>query len=444
MENDFNNFIKLHNLTNNSEKILVGLSGGRDSIFMASLFLKFNYKIAIAHCNFSLRGNESDNEQKFVENFAKNNDVQFFTTKFNTKKYAEEKNISIQMAARELRYNWFEKIRLDYNFNKIAIAHNKNDSIETFFINLIRGTGIKGLTGIKPINGNIIRPILFADRNYITNFLVNNNILWKDDSSNTSDKYLRNNIRLNIIPKFEEIAPDFISKMEQNIELLSSINDIYEQEIKRTKDKILLHKNGSIFIDIELLTKLKPLKPYLYEFIKNFNFSTEQTDEVLEIINSISGKQIISKTHRLIKDRNNLIITELNTAKLNDEFEISEGILEIKYPIKLQLDLLNNKNTTIIKTKNTANLNYEKLIFPLKLRHWIDGDKFMPFGMNKFKKLSNYFSDNKFSILDKENTWVLTDNENNIIWIVNNRIDNRFKITEKTEKILQISYFNNK
>ena len=436
----FNNYINNNKLTNKDERILIGLSGGRDSVFMTTMFQLSGYNIAIAHCNFNLRGKEANNEQKFVESYAKQNSLEFYTINFNTKEYAAKKGISIQMAARDLRYNWFEKIRIENNFDKIAIAHNKNDSVETFLINLTRGTGIKGLTGIKAINGNIIRPILFAKRTEITNYLKQKNISWKDDSSNDSDKYTRNNIRHNIIPEFEEMNKDFISTMFNNIEKLDSVYKIYNKEIDYKRKKILIRQTDKILINIEILKKLSPLNTYLYEFIKEFNFSPEQVKDIIEIIDSIPGKQVISQSHRIIKDRNYLIISETNKNINKPEFIIKTGTIEIKVPLHLHFDMFNNSNYTIPKTNNIASLDYDKVNFPLKLRKWVKGDKFKPFGMNNFKKLSDFFTDNKFSVIDKENTWILTDNDNNIIWIVNNRTDNRYRISDKTTKILQISY----
>jgi len=437
----FNNYIKNNNLTNKNERILIGLSGGRDSIFMTTLFKNSNYNIAIAHCNFNLRGEEADNEQKFVENYAKQNSIEFFTTSFDTEKYASEKGISIQMAARELRYNWFEQIKIENNFDKIAIAHNKNDSVETFLINLTRGTGIKGLTGIKPINGNIIRPILFVERNEITNYLTENNISWKDDSSNNSDKYSRNNIRHNIIPEFEKMNSDFISTMSKNIEKLDSVYKVYNKEINFKRNKILIRQTDKTLINIEILKKLNPLKTYLFEFVKEFNFSPEQVHDIVEIIHSSSGKQVKSNTHRIIKDRDYLIITEINKPSIQQGFIIDKGTIEIKVPLHIHIDMFNNSNYKIPTNKNIACFDLATLNYPLKLRKWENGDKFKPFGMNNFKKLSDYFSDNKFSIVDKEKVWILTDNNNNIIWIVNNRTDNRYKITKETEKIIQFTFF---
>jgi len=437
----FNKYISSNNLTNKNEKILIGLSGGRDSIFLTTLFKLSGYNISVAHCNFNLRGEESYKEQTFVEAFAKQNSLEFFTVNFNTKKYATKKAISIQMAARELRYNWFEKIRKEKNFDKIAIAHNKNDSVETFLINLTRGTGIKGLTGIKPKNGNIIRPILFVERNEITKYLNNNNIAWKDDSSNKLDKYTRNNIRHNIIPEFEQINSDFISTMQKNIERLDSVYKIYNNEINLKRKKILIKQTDKTLINIDILNNIAPLNTYLFEFLKEFNFTPEQIPEIIDITNSISGKQVISPTHRIIKDRDYLIISEINIIQKNQEFIIAKGAIEINVPIHIHIDMFNKKNYNIPKQKNIASFDYNKLKFPLKLRKWENGDKFKPLGMTNYKKLSDYFINNKFSIIDKEKTWLLTNCNNNIIWIINNRIDNRFKISENTDKIIQFTYF---
>ena len=438
MKNRFLEYIKTNNLADKSDKILIGVSGGRDSVFMAEMFIRTGFDIEIAHTNFSLRGEESDSEEKFVKEYAKKHNLKFHSIKFDTKAYAQENKISIQMAARQLRYSWFDELIEEHNFASIAVAHNRNDTVETFFINLIRGTGIKGLKGISNKKGNVIRPILFADRKDITAYLQKNNIAWKDDSSNDSDKYQRNFIRHNIIPKFEELDQDFVSRMQTNMKALSSINAVYENEVKHRKQKVFVNQLDKILVNIEMLKKLNPLDTYLFEFIREYDFSYEQVLELIDILDSSSGKQILSKTHRIVKDREFLIITNL-TQKNEEEYIIQKGMIHLKAPLHLHFEIFNNVNFKIPKDKNIASLDCQKLEFPLKLRRWKKGDSFMPLGMNNFKKLSKFFIDEKFSIVDKENTWILTTANNNIIWIVGHRIDNRFIIDEKTEKVYSIS-----
>ena len=438
MKNKFLKYIEKNKLAEKSEKILVGVSGGRDSIFMAEMFIKTGFDITIAHTNFSLRGEESDKEEVFVKDYAAKNNLQFHSIKFDTKAYASENKISIQMAARQLRYSWFDELIEENNYTKVAIAHNRNDTVETFFINLMRGTGIKGLKGISNKKGNIIRPVLWADRKDITKYLEDNNIKWKDDSSNDSDKYQRNFIRHNIIPKIEEIEPDFVSRMQANMRALTKINKVYENEVKHRKSKIFVRQLDKILVNIDMLKKLDPLDTYLFEFIREYDYSYEQVLELIDMLDSSSGKQILSKSHRIVKDRDFLIITNL-TAKNEEEYIIQKGMIHMKAPLHIHFDILNNINFEVPKNKEIASFDCHKLEFPLKLRKWKNGDTFMPLGMKNFKKLSKFFIDEKFSLVDKENTWILTTANDNIIWVVGHRIDNRFIIDDRTEKIFSIS-----
>ncbi len=438
MENRFLQYIEDNKLAEKSDNILIGVSGGRDSVFMAEMFIRTGFNITIAHTNFGLRGKESDSEEVFVKEYAAKHKLQCHSIKFDTTAYASENKISIQMAARRLRYSWFDELIEEHNYTKVAVAHNRNDTVETFFINLMRGTGIKGLKGISNKKGNVIRPVLFADRLEITKYLEANNIKWKDDSSNDSDKYQRNFIRHNIIPKIEEIEPDFISRMQANMRALTKINTVYENEVKYRKSKIFIHQLDKILVNIEMLKKLHPLDTYLFEFIREYDYSYEQVLELIDMLDSSSGKQILSKSHRIVKDRDFLIITNL-TAKNEEEYVIQKGITHMKAPLHMHFDILNNINFEVPKDKKIACFDCQKLEFPLKLRKWKNGDSFMPLGMKNFKKLSKFFIDEKFSLVDKENTWILTTANNNIIWVVGNRIDNRFIIDDRTQKIFSIS-----
>lgn len=438
MKNKFLKYIKENKLADKTDKLLIGVSGGRDSIFMAEMFINTGFNISIAHTNFSLRGEESDLEEKFVKEYALKKGLMFYSTKFDTQSYATKNKISIQMAARQLRYSWFDKLIEENNYSKVAVAHNRNDTVETFFINLMRGTGIKGLKGISNKKKNVIRPVLFADRSEITSYLQENKIKWKDDSSNDSDKYQRNFIRHNIIPKIEEIEPNFTDRMQANMRALTKINTVYENEVKHRKSKIFVEQLDKILVNIDLLKQLDPLDTYLFEFIREYDFSYEQVLELIDMLDSSSGKQILSKSHRIVKDRDFLIITNL-TAKNEEEYIIQKGMIHMKAPLHIHFDILNNINFEVPKNKEIACFDYQKLEFPLKLRRWKTGDSFMPLGMKNFKKISKFFIDEKFSLIDKENTWILTTANDNILWVVGHRIDNRFKIDDRTEKILSIS-----
>ncbi len=440
MQKDFQQFINSNNLCSNKNRLLLGISGGIDSICMFHLFRQLEFPIGIAHCNFQLRGSESDQDEEFVRNLANQYDIPFFTIRFNTKEFAESNGISIQMAARDLRYNWFEEIREDHNYDFITIAHNRDDVIETFLINLTRGSGIKGLTGIKPKSGNIIRPLLYASRNEIIEYIDKHNLKYREDSSNSSVKYSRNLIRHEIIPLFEKINSGFRERVIENISKLKDTETIYNASIDNAKNSILRNENQKMLISLEKLNQLNPISSFLYEILKPYGFSGTQTHDIIDSLEGISGKQFLSVTHRLIKDRNDLIIEEIHQIH-NKIYYIDQDTENITSPINLNITKQElNDEFEITKSKDIGLFDLDKIEFPLILRKWKKGDYFMPLGMSNLKKLSDFFIDNKLSLIDKENTWIL-ENCNKIIWIIGQRIDERFKISDKTSNILKIETF---
>lgn len=437
MIDDFQKYITVHNLCLKNDKLLLGISGGIDSIVMMHLFRMSGYKIALAHCNFQLRGEESDNDEAFVQALAENYQLPIHTTRFNTQEIAEKEGISIQMAARDLRYEWFDELRQKHSYNYIAIAHNKNDLIETFLINLARGTGIKGLTGIKEKSGTIIRPLLFASRKMIDGFCHENNFEYREDSSNKTTKYSRNLIRHEIIPTFETINPSFIDTMTENINKLKNTEKIYFQTIQKTQDEITDEQDKKIYFSIEKIKKLEPVETFLFEFLAPYGFSSSQIIDIIATLDGISGKQFFSATHRLTKDRAHLILEEISLTQPKPFF-IEDTNGQIEYPILLNLAKLDKTtNFEMNRQKNIAQLDYHKLEFPLTIRKWNKGDYFMPLGMKNLKKVSDFFIDQKISIPDKEKIWII-ESGNKIAWIVGLRIDERFKITENTTQIFQL------
>jgi tRNA(Ile)-lysidine synthase len=424
-------------LINSNDKVLLTVSGGIDSMTLVELFAESGVGFAIAHCNFQLRGEESDGDQQFVEKYAKEHRIDCFTIKFNTKTYAKEKKLSIQMAARELRYNWFEKIAGENGFSKIATAHNLNDVVETFFINISRGTGIKGLTGIKPVNGNIIRPLLFATRKEIENYALSKGITWREDSSNSQTKYLRNAIRHNIIPQFEQLNPSFLQSVLHATQILNEVNQVFSDRIENIKNIIVRYENDLIYFNIGQLKNLNISAELFFEIISEYGFSFDVAEKILKNLNSQPGQCYFAQEYKIVKDRNELILQK-NLQSDSEEFLITEQTDTDELPIKLKLEkIFRSDNFLIRKERNIASFDYTKLKFPLKLRRWKEGDFFYPFGMDGRKKISDYFTDHKFSLIDKENAWLLLCGED-IIWIVNHRADNRYRITEKTKEILQI------
>ncbi|MDY6801215.1 MAG: tRNA lysidine(34) synthetase TilS [Bacteroidota bacterium] len=437
MIDDFQKYITINNLCLKDDTLLLGVSGGIDSVVMMHLFRMSGYNIALAHCNFQLRGQESDNDEDFVKALAENYQLPIHTIRFNTHEIAEKEGISIQMAARDLRYEWFEELRVKHHYNYIAIAHNKNDLAETFLINLARGTGIKGLTGIKEKSGAIIRPLLFASRKLIDDFCKSNNFEYREDSSNETTKYSRNLIRHEIIPAFETINPSFIDTIAENISKLKNTEKIYYNTIKKVLTEIADEQDKKTYFEIDKIKKLEPVETYLFEFLSPYGFSITQINDIITSFDGISGKQFFSPTHRLIKDRINLILEEISLAQPKPFF-IEESTKQTAYPIQLNLEKIEKTEDFQINTqKNIAQLDFHKLEFPLTIRKWNKGDYFMPLGMQNLKKLSDFFIDQKIPIPEKEKVWIL-ESGNKIAWIVGLRIDERFKITENTTQIFQL------
>ncbi len=398
------------------------------------LLLNSGYNVSIAHCNFRLRGKESDDDANFVKNIAVNYSVPCFIESFETWEYARARKISVQMAARELRYEWLEQIRTEHNYSNIAIAHNCDDNVETLIMNLVRGTGIKGLAGIPVKNGNVIRPLLFAKREEISGYAKLNKIEFREDSSNSNIKYRRNYIRHKIIPLLNRLNPAFIESTGQMIENFKLVKNIYISEINRIEKEsvqILPHETR---INIDRLKKDPYSGLFMHEFLSVPGFSPGIISQILKSFDAEPGKLFFSSTHRLIKDRKFFILTSRDPG-IELKHYIDEDTLEIFQPLNMQFELIeNNKSFNIPKDSAIACLDYHLLHFPLVLRKWQAGDYFQPFGMDGLKKLSDFFIDNKLSLLDKENTWIMTSG-NKIVWVVGYRIDGRFKISSGTSQI---------
>ncbi|SEG48264.1 tRNA lysidine(34) synthetase TilS [Flavobacterium urumqiense] len=417
----------------NGKKLLLATSGGLDSMVMADLFHKLNYEIAIAHCNFQLREMESFEDQNFVQEYANTNSTPLFLTQFDTKAFAEDYKLSTQIAARELRYNWFYELLETENYDYILTAHHADDNLETFLINLSRGTGLEGLTGIPEKNENIIRPLLLFSRQEIENYAKENNIKWREDSSNASDKYLRNKIRHHLVPILKALNPNFITSFQKTQTYLQEAQDMVEDASIIVYQQVAKQEGDDIHFDLNQLRKLPNYKSYLYQWLHEFGFSA--WEDIYDLVESQSGKQVFSLEFRLIKDRNSLILSPINLITEKEEFLIEENQKEVKIPLNLSFckvtDISLVSNTTIFVAT-------DKLQFPLVLRHWNEGDVFQPFGMGgKSKKVSKLFKDEKLSLIDKENAWLLCSN-NEIVWVIGIRQDERFRIENKAENILKI------
>ncbi|HEV2832316.1 MAG TPA: tRNA lysidine(34) synthetase TilS [Hanamia sp.] len=440
----FIDYNKEQHLIQKNDHLLLAVSGGVDSVVLCELCKQANFHFEIAHCNFQLRGEESERDEKFARSLAKKYDVKIFVKKFNTKEYAAENKVSIQVAARELRYKWFEEVAgSEYqvagsgNEPWIVTAHHANDNIETLLMNFFKGTGIKGLQGILPRQGNIIRPLLFAKKEEILQFARENNLSFVEDSSNSSDKYTRNYFRHQLIPAIQKVFPQVQENLLNNIDRYREIEVLYSQSVALHKKKLLEIKGNEVHIPVLKLLKVEPLKTILYEIIKDYGFTAHQTEEAVSLLKSESGKYISSATHKIIKNRNWLIIAPVNTLEAN-HILINENDKEIDFEDgKLRIKNYDLKMEKLPSSDFIATLDAAHVIFPLLLRKWKQGDYFYPLGMHHKKKLSKFFIDKKLSIADKEKVWII-ESDKKIIWIVGRRIDDRFKITDKTKKILSI------
>lgn len=414
------------------KRLLLAVSGGIDSMVLVDLFTKLDFEISIAHCNFQLRGEESNQDEFFVKYKIQNAKHKIFIQKFETQKYAGKNKLSIQQAARELRYNWFHELLEKEGFDYLLTAHHLDDSLETFLINFTRGTGIEGLTGIPQTNEKTIRPLLIFSREEIENYAQKNNIDWREDSSNASDKYFRNKIRHHVVPILKELNPSLLNSFQNTIQNLSETNSLAQDASQLQFEKITFQKNEDIYFDIHHLKALSNYKFYLYEWLKPYGFF--DWTAINDLVNNQSGKQVFSESHRLVKDRNQLILSRINNPN-QEVILIHEEQKFIDNPIFLSFC---NQSYISSPTKSSIFVDKEKLKFPLVLRKWKEGDYFYPSGMQGKKKISKYFKDEKFSLIDKENTWLLC-SENEIIWIVNHRTDKRFIATKNTNKILNIT-----
>jgi tRNA(Ile)-lysidine synthase len=449
--------IRNENLFQRNDRLLLAVSGGVDSVGLCELCSQAGFNFDIAHCNFQLRGEESERDEAFVQSLGDIYSAKVFIKKFDTEKYAEERKISIQVGARELRYEWFEELITTIADDQqlttgkeystfLLTAHHANDNIETLLMNFFKGTGIKGLQGILPKQRKIIRPLLFAKKEEMLSFAGENNLLFVDDSSNISDKYTRNYFRNQLIPSIQKVFPEVEENLLNNIEKFRDTKILYQQAIHLHKKKLLEYKGNEIYIPVLKLLKAEPLKTIIYEIIKEYGFTAHQTDEVIHLLKSESGKYISSSAHRIIKDRKWIIISPHNTREAfnividkNDKNIVFEnGQLEIKEFEKTDI-LLSSENSI-------AMLDAEAIIFPLLLRKWKQGDYFYPLGMQNLpagrpgkKKLSRFFIDQKMSLAEKEKVWVIESNKR-IIWIVDKRIDDRFKVTARTTNILKILF----
>jgi len=442
MLGQFKQYISSFRLFSAEEPVLLAISGGVDSMVMAELFHRAGLNFAIAHCNFNLRGSESNQDEAFVTSMAETYKVRFFVRQFKTREYAGFNKMSVQMAARTLRYEWFDELVQAEGFKAVATAHHLDDQIETFFINVLRGTGIGGLHGILPNRTRIVHPMMFAFRRQIEEFAGDEAISYREDSSNRSSKYVRNKIRHDLVPLLGEINPEFRKTITSTIDRMRETEMLLHNHLGAVWNKSGTFGKDFATLKISELLNLRPLEVYMYELLQPFNFNRSVTDEVAAGLEDISGKQYFSQTHRLVKDRELLLITALGPVGVPPagEIAIDEENPELKKPIQLRFTYIeNHPGLAVSKSGNIAMLDVSGIEWPLRLRKWKEGDTFVPYGMNSHKKLSDFFIDNKFSIVEKENAWLLISG-NEIAWLVGHRIGNAFRIKNETKRILKIEW----
>ena len=414
------------------KKLLLAVSGGIDSMVLVYLLHELKYNFAVAHCNFQLRNTESNDDESFVISECEKLKVPFFTLKFDTKKFAEDYKLSIQLAARKLRYDWFYEILEKENYNYILTAHHLDDSLETFLINFTRGTGLEGLTGIPLQNVKIIRPLLSFSRKEIEDFAIENKIKWREDSSNASDKYLRNKLRHDVIPTLKELQPNLLSSFEKTIENLQQAQSLVEDASKLVYKIVVEEQDNFLKINLKELLKLPNYTAYLYKWLKDFGFTAWA--DIADLVKAQSGKQIFSERHILLKDRDYLILSFKQKNSENETFFIEKNQNVVNFPLKLDF----SRVTAISNVSNTCIfVDEDKIQFPLMLRKWCEGDYFYPLGMKGKKKLSKYFKDEKLSLIEKSQVWLLCSNYQ-IIWVIGKRQDERFKVETNTNNIVQI------
>lgn len=419
-KNKVANYIEEKALICPGQKVLVALSGGADSVALLCVLIQLGYQCEAVHCNFHLRGDESIRDEVFVRKLCESRNVSLHVTHFETEKYAQRNGISIEMAARKLRYDWFDEMRDLTASDVVAVAHHLDDSVETYLLNLSRGTGINGLKGIVAKNGYIVRPLLDTTRKEILEYLSMIQQSYVVDSTNLQDIYVRNKIRLDIIPLFEEINPSFCQTVAETSKRLQEVSLVYRAAIQESLQRV---KTSEFSVSISRLLKEPSPACLLYEWLSPYGFNSPQIKDVFLSLSGESGKLFLSKNWKLLRDRKELLLRSSTEEKLLCSLSTQLKDVDSLYEIK--------------RSKKVACVDADKLVFPLTMRRWKSGDRFIPYGMKEFKKVRDYLRDRKFSLFEKEEQMVVLSGDD-IIWLVNERVDQRYSITEKTNKVLEM------
>jgi tRNA(Ile)-lysidine synthase len=427
-----------HKFFSTKKRILVAVSGGVDSMVLCRLMKLAQFPFSVAHANFQLRGNESDEDEKFVVDFCFHQKVECFTQKFSVTDYVQQHKLSVQEAARQLRYEWFEKIRCEHKFDFIATAHHLSDNIETVLFNLARGTGIRGLRGMLPRQGKIVRPLLFAQHYEIEQFAQSENLQWREDSSNSSDKYSRNFLRHHIIPLFKQLNPSFEQTFANNIAVFAELEEVFNYHYRKLAKSLFFQRHNDIYISIEKLKQIPERRSVLFTFLRDYGFLPQQVDNILENLHGQPGAVYLAEDARVIRDRRFLILTPGKEASATVHYihEINTHLSTDNF--SLIVESVESANISLKTTPETILVNKKLLEFPLVLRRWKAGDYFYPFGFNrKKKKVKKFLTDEKLPLHEKEKVWVLESNKK-IVWVVGLRADERFRV-QPTDEIVKIS-----
>lgn len=417
------------------DRLLLAVSGGVDSMVMLNLFYSTDYCFGVAHCNFSLRGEESDGDTKLVEDYCNSRDITLHQIRFDTYAEMARSGDSMQMSARKLRYDWFAKIAREHGYTKIAVAHNSGDTVETFFINLIRGTGVRGMSGIATERDIIVRPIMTFSRCEIERYAVENGVEWRNDSSNNGTKYLRNKLRHIVLPQIQQIEPAFEETMLANMRRVAQSVTFIDSIISQIRDKAFCHYRGRTTISLSVVSQYQPFEYVLYELLSPYGFNSVTVNDIASDIES--SRHFQSDGYEALLSRGLFILTPLNRVDSSDNILIEDLTARDGFEFEM-VDKCDIKSFKV--ASNTAFFDADKITFPLTVRSWQDGDTFIPFGMNGHKKLSDYFIDTKVNLAHKQEEKLLVDSSGDIIWLVGRRSDNRYRVTNESKKVLKIVY----
>lgn len=445
MESKIQRFIKLHNLLEQDKPVLAGISGGADSVALALVLKKLGYTLTAVHCNFHLRGEESNRDEQFVRDFCQQQEIPLHVKDFQTEEYAKEKKISIEMAARELRYAYFHELMKSTKISVLAVAHHQNDQAETLLINLIRGTGIHGLRGMLPKNGETVRPMLCVTREEILDYLAEKGQEFVTDSTNLSTDYTRNKIRLELLPYLKTLNPSIISTLNHTALNLSEAENLYNRQMRTEIQNLILSDSYSLGETPLLLKRLDnpmksaEMKPVWHEILFPYGFTETQVENILSLNVTDCGKAFYANNWELMVDRDEVILRKRKEKDFEDILIYDTDVYATFLEVKVNIDILQRKYYPVIeKESRVALLDYDKLTFPLQIRKVQAGDKFVPLGMKGKKLISDFLTDQKAKSWEKKDQLILCDAQGEILWVIGRRISGKYAISDKTQKIYRM------